>query len=124
MVKKSLGLLLMKIGSFFSFLFCEIIKVRPHYAARQNATIRSFAAWQKLLGICRQCDCIHMKKIFCRPSSGYKNCRTRPVNLDFFLKLADTILRPLRCTASFDGTDNLPIEFLGCAASNGMPQLS
>ncbi len=26
--------------------------------------------------------------------------------------------------ASFDGTDNLPMEFLGCAASNGMPQPS
>ncbi len=26
--------------------------------------------------------------------------------------------------ASFDETDNLPIEFLGCAASNGMPQPS
>ncbi len=27
-------------------------------------------------------------------------------------------------TASFEGTDNLPIEFLGHAASNGMPQPS
>ncbi len=27
-------------------------------------------------------------------------------------------------TASFDRTDNLPIKFLGCAASNGMPQPS
>ncbi len=29
-------------------------KVRPHYAAWQNATICSLAAWQKLLCICRQ----------------------------------------------------------------------
>ncbi len=28
------------------------------------------------------------------------------------------------CAASFDGTDNLPIEFLGHAASNGTPQPS
>ncbi len=28
------------------------------------------------------------------------------------------------CVASFDGTDNLPIEFLGYTASNGMPQPS
>ncbi len=29
------------------------VKVRPHYAARQNATHCSFATRQKLLGICR-----------------------------------------------------------------------
>ncbi len=40
------------------------IKVRPHYAAQQNATHCSFAAWQKLLGICHQCDRIHVKKEF------------------------------------------------------------
>ncbi len=43
---------------------------------------------------------------------------------NFFFKLADTILKPLCRAASFDGTDNLPIEFLGCAASNGVPQSS
>ncbi len=39
----------------------------------------------------------HEKRIFCRPSSGYKNCGTRPVNFVwfFFFKLADTILKPL-----------------------------
>ncbi len=70
----------------------------------------------------------HEKIIFCRPSSGYQNCGTRSANLVWcFLKLADTILKPLLIicrVASFDGTDNLPIEFLGRAASNSMPQPS
>ncbi len=52
-------------------------KVPPHYAARQNATHCSFAAWQKLLGICRQFDRIDIKRIFWE---DYKNCGTRPVN--------------------------------------------
>ncbi len=38
------------------------IKVRPHYAAWQNATHCSFATRQKLLGICRQFDSVHIKK--------------------------------------------------------------
>ncbi len=38
------------------------LKVRLHYAARQSATHCSFATWQKLLGICRQCDRVHRKK--------------------------------------------------------------
>ncbi len=54
--------------------------------------------------------------------------RDRRTWCDFFLKLADTILKPLihhmPRAASFDGTDNLLIEFLGRAASNGMPQPS
>ncbi len=40
------------------------VKVCSHYAARHNATHCSFATWQKLLGICRQCNHIHMKKEF------------------------------------------------------------
>ncbi len=40
------------------------LKVRPHYAARQNATHCNFALRQKLLGICHQCDRVHMKKEF------------------------------------------------------------
>ncbi len=54
--------------------------------------------------------------------------RDRRTWSDFFLQLADTIFKnPLFIicrAASFDGTDNLPIEFLGRAASNGMPQPS
>ncbi len=37
------------------------VKVRPRYAAWQNATHCSFAT---LLGICRQCDRVHLKKEF------------------------------------------------------------
>ncbi len=77
-------------SQYESYLVCYL-KVRSHYVARQNATHCSFVARQKLLGICHQCDRVHMKKEF---------------------------------TASFDGTDNLPIEFLGRAASNGMSQPS
>ncbi len=40
------------------------LKMRPHCAARQHATHCSFAALQKLLGICRQCNLVHMKKEF------------------------------------------------------------
>ncbi len=57
--------------------------------------------------------------------SGYQNCGTRSANLVwFFFKWLIPFWNPLfiKCrTASFDGTDNLPIEFLGHAASNGMP---
>ncbi len=74
-----------------------LIKVRPHYAARQNATHCSFAARQKLLGICRQCDRVHMKKeFFAHLLQVTKTVeRDRRTWSDFFLKLADTILKPL-----------------------------
>ncbi len=56
----------------------NFVKMRPHYAVRQNATHCSFAAWQNLLGICRHMRSRpHEKIIFCRHSSGYKNCGTR-----------------------------------------------
>ncbi len=72
------------------------LKVRPHYAARQNATHCSFAAQQKLLGICRQCDLVHMKKKFFADLQVIKTVeRDQRTWSDFFLKLADTILKPL-----------------------------
>ncbi len=40
------------------------LKVHPHYAAWQNAIHYSFAARQKLLGICRQFDRVQIKKEF------------------------------------------------------------
>ncbi len=71
------------------------LKVRPHYAARQNATHCSFAARQKLLGICRQCDPVLMKKEFFADFQVTKTVdRDRRTWSDFFLKLADTILKP------------------------------
>ncbi len=78
------------------FPFCTShLQVRPHYAARQNATHCSFTTRLKLLGICRQCDRVR-KRIFCRPSSGYQTVeRDRRTWSDFFLKLADTVLKPL-----------------------------
>ncbi len=73
------------------------VKVCPHYAAWQNATHFSFAAWQKLLGICRQCDRAHMKKEFFADLLQVTKTveQDRRTWSDFFLKLADTILKPL-----------------------------
>ncbi len=46
----------------------------------------NFAVWQKLLGICRQFDRIHIKKeFFADYTSGYKNCETDHWTSDFFL---------------------------------------
>ncbi len=57
------------------------LKVRPQYAARQNATHCSLAAWQKLLGICRQCERVHMKKEFFADLLQVTNGGTRSANL-------------------------------------------
>ncbi len=88
---------------------CRVAKV-----ARHIPPMRSRPAW---------------KRIFCRPSSGYQNCGTRSANLVrfFFSNWLIPFWNPLFiicCAASFDGTDNLPIKFLGRTASNGMPQPS
>ncbi len=71
--------------------------MRPHYAMWQNVTHCSFAARQKLLGICRQCDdSVHMKKEFFAYLQVTKTVEWHWQSLsDFFLKLADTILKPL-----------------------------
>ncbi len=101
----------------------DSLKVRPHYATWQNATHCSFAAWQKLLGICRQCDRVHMKKKFFADLQIIKTVeRDQRTWSNFFLKLADTTHHMPH--SFFWWTDNLPIEFLGRAASNGMPQPS
>ncbi len=72
------------------------IKVYPHYAVRQNATHCSFATRQKLLGICHQYDRVYMKKEFFADLQVTKTVeRDRRTWSDFFLKLADTILKPL-----------------------------
>ncbi len=74
------------------------VKVRPHYAAQQNATHYSFAAWQKLLGICRQFDRAHIKKEFFADyiSQVIKTEEQDQWTLsDFFLYLIDAILKPL-----------------------------
>ncbi len=102
--------------------------VRPHYAARQNAIHSSFAARQKLFGICRQCNRVHMKKkFFADLLQVTKNYGTKSVNFVwfFFSNWLIPFWNPLLIicrAASFDETDNLPIKFLGRAASNGMPQ--
>ncbi len=74
----------------------ESQKVRPHYAAWQNATHCSFAVRQKLLDICRQCDRVHMKKEFFSDLLQVTKTVERDQRTwsDFFLKLADTILKP------------------------------
>ncbi len=80
-------------------------------------------------GKSRQYDRTHMKKEFFADLLQVAKTveRDRRTWSDFFLKLADTILKPLLIicrAASFDGTDNLPIKFLDGAASNSMPQPS
>ncbi len=72
-------------------------KVHPHYAARQNATHCSFAMRQKLLGICHQCDRFNMKKEFVADLLQVTKTVERDMRTwsDFFLKLANTILKPL-----------------------------
>ncbi len=70
------------------------IKVHPYYAVRQNATRCSFAVWQKLLSICRQFDRVHIKKeFFANVAKIVEHDGSTPS--DFFLKLADVILKPL-----------------------------
>ncbi len=75
-------------------------------------------------------SCPHEKIIFCRPSLGYQNCGTRSVNLVWFFSQTGWyhfetpyLLYAVRLLL-MGPTDNLPIEFLGHAASNGMPQPS
>ncbi len=47
--------------------------------------LNDLAAWQKLLSICRQFDCVHIKKeFFAVYTSGYKNCGMKPVNFFWF----------------------------------------
>ncbi len=112
-----------------SWSFGSYIKVRPHYATRQNATHCSFAARQKLLGICRQCDRVHMKKNFLQTFFRLPKLWNKigELGVIFFSKWLILFWNPLPIicrAASFDGTDKLPIEFLGRTASNGMPQPS
>ncbi len=87
-------------------VFVSILKMRPHYATRQNATPCSFATRQMLLGICRQCDRIHMKKEFFADVLQVTKTvkRDRWTLSDFFLKLVDTIWKPL--------THHMPHGFL------------
>ncbi len=82
------------------------VKARPHYAVRQNATHCNFAERQKLLSICRQCNRIHMKReFFADPLQVTKNVERDWWTLsDFFLKLANTILKLL--------THHMPHSFL------------
>ncbi len=103
------------------------LKVRRHYAARQNATHCSFATRQKLLGICRQFDRVHMKKeFFADNTSGYKNCGTRPVNVVWFFSLSSwchfkTPYSSYAARQTFDETAGiLPIEFSCHMACCGM----
>ncbi len=103
--------------------------MRPHYAARQNATHCCFAAQQKLLGICRQCDRLHMKEEFfvdlLQVTKTVEGDRWTSSN--FFSNWLIPFWNPLLIicrAASLDGTDYLPIKFLGRVASNGIPQPS
>ncbi len=58
------------------------LKVHPHYATRQNATHCSFAAQQKLLGICCQFNRIHIKKeIFAKVAETVEWDQWTPSNL-------------------------------------------
>ncbi len=56
-----------------------------------------FCCAQKLLGICRQCNRVHMKKEFFADLFQVTKTveRDRQPWCDFFLKPADTILKPL-----------------------------
>ncbi len=82
------------------------VKVCPHYAAQQNATHCNFVAWQNLLSICRQCDRVHMKKEFFADLLQVTKTVERELWTlsDFFLKLADTNLKPF--------THHMPCSFL------------
>ncbi len=97
----------------FHFINPCNIKVHPHYATWQNTTHCNFTAQQKLHGICRQSDRVHIKRIFCE---GYKNCGTRPVNFVWFFSLTswcnfETPYSSYAAWQTFDETDILPMEF-------------
>ncbi len=84
---------------------------------------------QKLLGICRQYDHVHMKKNFLQTFFRLPKLWNEigELGLIFFSKWLIPFWKPLLIichAASFDGTDNLLIEFLGRAASNGRSQPS
>ncbi len=79
--------------TFKIFKCAYYMKVRPHYAARQNATHCSFATRQKLLGICRQCNRVHIFVDLFQVTKTVE--RDRRTWCDFFFKLADTVLKPL-----------------------------
>ncbi len=93
------------------------MKVHPYYTTRQNATHCSFTARQKLLGICHQFGCVHIKKeFFADYTLGYKNCGTRPVNSIWFFPLTgwcnfETPNSAYASWQTFDEIDILPIEF-------------
>ncbi len=71
-----------------------ILKVRPHYAARQNAAHCSFSARPKLGQSCSAYAAY--KEFFADLLQVTKTVeRDRRTWSDFFLKLADTILKPL-----------------------------
>ncbi len=67
------------LGYHFEYFHLVNVKVRPHYAAWQNATQCGFATRQKLLNICRKISLVHIKKKkhFADYISVYKNCRTK-----------------------------------------------
>ncbi len=100
-------------------LFCYAIKVRPHYTTLQNATHCSFATRQKLSTWKKN----FLQTFFRLPKLWNE---IGELGLIFVSNWLISFWNPLRiiCHVAFDGTDSLPIEFLGHAASNGMPQPS
>ncbi len=96
------------------------LKVRPHYAAWQNATQYSVTTRQKLFGICRQFDRVHIKReFFVDNISGYKNCGMRLVNFVWFFSLIgwchfETLYLSYAARQTLDETGILPIKFSCC----------
>ncbi len=92
------------------------LKVHPHYAVWQNATHCTFAVWQKLLGICRQCDRVRRKKNFLQTFFRLQKLWNEIGELclifssNWLIPFWNPLLIVCR-TASIDGTDNLPIKF-------------
>ncbi len=111
-----------------SFYYASI-KVRPHYAVLQNATHCSFPHDKSCSAYAANAIAFTWKNNFLQTFFGLQKLwnETGELYLIFssnWLILFWNSLLIICHTASFDGTDNLPIEFLNRAALNGIPQSS
>ncbi len=100
------------------------LKVRPHYATRQNATRHGLAVWQKLLSICHKIDRVHIKKQFFPTIFQF----TKTVERETWTNHMPHQKLPLHYSwwqilvwLIFDDTDTLPIEFSCRTAFCNMP---
>ncbi len=87
------GFILVGDGSILCRLFPSFLKVCPHYAAQQNATHCSFVMRQKLFGIYRQFDRIHILLAIFQVTKTV-GWETRVFSV-FSLYLCTKILKPL-----------------------------